>query len=618
MPERLGDAPAAVYVLTSEDIMRSGATSIPEALRLVPGVQVSRGSPSGWAISIRGFNSALANKLLVLIDGRTVYDPLFSGVYWDVQDTALEDIDRIEVIRGPGASQWGANAVNGVINIITKKAADTRGLLLSVTGGNQEQPVVTARYGGDAGANTHWRVYGKYLNRPGGNTLAGLDAQNEWAAWRGGFRVDIDPNARGDSFTLQGDIYHSENGQLRSVPQLTKPYAVVNEENITAEGGNVLGRWTRQIGGDSNISVQSYFDATSRDQLTLKDRRNTFDVDAQYELPMLDRHKITMGLGYRYTTDRLSATPIIASAKSRLSEELFSGFVQDKITLDPERWFLTIGSKFEQNDFTGFEIQPSVRLQWQGDGESAWASVSRAVRTPSELESDFRILTGVIPPGILPVPISVELIPSPNFKSEELIAYEVGYRRQWTSSVLTDLTAFYNDYDNLSTLSLQAPSLGSNPLHAILPIAITNLTKAKTYGFEAVANWRAQEHLNFSAAYSVLQMNLDGPPSNLAIASEAAEKQSPQQQFNLRSQWDIDERLALDTTLYYVAPLPGYQVNAYWRLDARLGWRLTDQLQFDLVGQNLLMDSHREFGAPTDVNATRIGRSVYGRLTWRH
>jgi iron complex outermembrane receptor protein len=247
----------------------------------------------------------------------------------------------------------------------------------------------------------------------------------------------------------------------------------------------------------------------------------------------------------------------------------------------------------------------------------AWASVSRAVRSPSELENDFRILSGVIPPGVLPVPISVELVPSPNFKSEVLIAYEIGYRRQWTSSVLTDLTAFYNDYDRLSTLSLQPFSVAPNPLHVVLPIAITNLTKAKTYGFEAVANWRALDHLNFSAAYSVLQMELDGPPSNVAIASEAAERQSPQQQFNIRSQWDIDERLALDTTLYYVAPLPGFQVNAYWRLDARASWRLTDQLQFDLVGQNLLMDSHREFGAPIDVNATRIPRSIFGRLTWR-
>jgi iron complex outermembrane receptor protein len=620
MPERLGVAPAAVYVLTSEDIMRSGATSIPEALRLVPGVQVARVNTGGWAISVRGFDSALANKLLVLMDGRAVYDPLFSGVYWDVQDTPLEDIERIEVIRGPGASQWGANAVDGVINIITKKASETKGVLVSVTAGNREQPVVTARFGGDAGTNAHWRIYGKYLNRPSSETLTGLDAQDQWAAWRGGFRVDWDPNARGDTFTLQGDIYRSTDGDLRSVPQVTAPYAVVQEENIVASGGNILGRWSRQIGMDSAVSVQAYYDTTSRDQIPLHDLRNTLDVDAQYELPQIGPHKVTLGGAYRYTHDKLTFTPVIDSANPALSENLFSGFLQDKITLDPERWYLTIGSKFEHNDFTGFEVQPTARLQWQADdGQMAWASVSRAVRTPSELENDLHVMTGVIPPStLLPFPVSVELFPSPQFESEELIAYEAGYRRQWTPTVLTDLTAFFNDYDNLATLSLQAPALGGTPpSYVILPLLTTNKTRANSYGFEAVANWRALNNLNFSAAYSVLQMQLSGPPPSEAIASEAAETQYPEQQFNIRSQWDIDERFAFDTTLYYVSRLPAYFVNAYWRLDMRLGWHVTSNLQFDLVAQDLLQDSHREFNAPTDVNAARIGRSIYGRFVWR-
>ncbi len=617
IPERLGDAAAAIYVLTSEDIVRSGATSIPEVLRLVPGVQVARINTSSWAISVRGFNSSTANKLLVLIDGRAVYDPLFSGVYWDVQDTALADIERIEVIRGPGASVWGANAVNGVINIITKKASDTRGALFSAIAGNQERAIFTARYGGDAGNSVHWRVYGKYLDRSSQQTLAGADAQDAWTAWRGGFRVDSDPSKAGDAFTLQGDIYRSDSGQISLAPQLTPPYAVVQKNNILAQGGNLLGRWSRELAGDSHITVQTYLDVTQRSQLVLKDQRTTFDFDAQYVLPSLDRHKLIAGLGYRYSVDDLTATPLITFVKPSQRQQLFSGFLQDEITLEPEHWFFTLGSKFEHNYYTGFEIQPTARLRWRIDeGQTAWASVSRAVRTPSELERNLDLLAGVIPPIGSGLPTSFELIPNPGFESEELIAYEVGYRRQWTRSMLTDFSAFYNDYDKLLSATMLPQQLLSNPPHNNIPLALTNFGAAKTYGFEAVVNWRAEEHLNFSAGYSFLKIDIHDPPSALALSSKAVAQQSPQQQFNLRSQWDIDDRIALDTTLYYVAPLPAYKINAYWRLDARIGWALTDKLQIDLVGQNLLIDSHREFGAPTSISSTRIGRSIFGRLTW--
>jgi iron complex outermembrane receptor protein len=615
--EKLRDAPAAVYVLTNEDIARSGATSIPEALRLVPGVQAARVNSAGWAISVRGFNGPLTNKLLVLIDGREVYDPLFSGVYWDVQDTALEDIDRIEVIRGPGASLWGANAVNGVINIITKSAADTQGALVSGIVGSQDHTILTARFGGDAGNKFHWRVYGKYSDRGPFDTLAGADAQDEWKAARGGFRADWQASAV-DSFTLQGDLYRSDEGQFRSVPSLTAPYASVQHEDISADGANLLGRWSRALGDDSRLTVQSYVDYTTRRQLTLEDHRSTVDIDSQYELPTLDTHKVTLGIGYRYSADSLTATPIITFAEATRGDQRFSGFVQDKITLDPEHLFLTLGSKFEHNDYTGFEIQPTGRLQWQDNAQVIWGAISRAVRTPSRLENDLNVLTGVIPPGgALPLPVAVELTPSPNFDSEKLIAYELGYRRQWSDSVIMDVAVFYNDYDSLSTLSLLPPLVAFNPLHLILPIGITNLTTAKTDGVEAVFNWRAREHLNFSAAYSFVEMQLDGPPSNQAIAAEAAERQSPRNQFTLRSQWDVRSDLSFDTTLYYVDAIGGYVVPAYWRLDARLGWRLADSLEFDVVGQNLTDDWHREWNLATDANATRIGRAIYGKLVWR-
>lgn len=611
--EKLRDAPAAVYVLTSEDILRSGATSIPEALRLVPGVQVARGNSSSWAISVRGLNSAIANKLLVLIDGREVYDALFSGVYWDIQDTPLEDIERIEVIRGPGASLWGANAVNGVINIITKKASHTQGTLVSVAAGNQERALVTGRFGAQAGEDAHWRVYGKYLDRASQNTLSGADAEDEWRAWRGGFRADWDANSQGDSFTLQGDIYSSDSGKFRIVPQLAAPYAVFRKDDVSAQGGNVLGRWNRDLDNGSSLTVQTYLDVTSRQQLTLANDRTAFDLDVQYDLPAFGAHEIIAGTRYRYSLEELTASPTIALVKATRHDQLISGFVQDKITLAPERWFLTVGSKFEHNAYSGFEVQPSARLQWLGDGQMAWGAISRAVRTPSLFEHNLNILAGVIPP----VPTSVELRASENFKSEELVAYELGYRRQWTPMLLMDVSAFYNAYDKLATFSWLPNEVVISPPHLVIPIATTNLTNGETYGFELVLNWRAEDNLNFSASYSFLEIELHGPPSSQAISSEAAERLSPQNQFNLRAQWDITDSVAFDTTLHYVDSLPGYRIDPYWRLDARLGWRVTDGLQFEVVGQNLFDDANREFGSATDVGATEIQRSVYGRLTWR-
>jgi iron complex outermembrane receptor protein len=611
--ERLRDAAAAIYVLTNEDIMRSGATSIPEVLRLVPGVQVARSNNSSWAISVRGLNSAIANKLLVLIDGREVYDALFSGVYWDIQDTALEDIERIEVIRGPGATLWGANAVNGVINIITKSAAHTQGALVSVVGGNQDRALVTGRFGAAAGDGAHWRVYGKYLDRAAQETLSGADAEDEWRAWRGGFRADWDADAGGDSFTLQGDIYDSRSGKIGSVPQLTAPYSVTVEQSITAQGGNLLGRWNRDLNNGSSLAVQAYVDLTSRQQSALDNDRKVFDAEIQYDLPAWGAHDLIAGAHYRYSNEKLTASPIVTFDEATRRDQLISGFVQDKITLDPARWFLTLGTKVEHNDYSGFEIQPSARLQWLDDGQMAWGSISRAVRTPSLLEHDLDIIAAVLPPGPpLFVPISYELVPSKNFDSEELVAYELGYRRQWAPGLLMDASTFYNDYDKLATYTLVPGHFASPPLHYVVPFVTTNMTRGHTYGFELVFNWRAEDNLNFSAAYGFLEIAMHGP-----LGAKAAEGQSPQQQFNVRAQWDVSDKLAFDTTLYYVDALPAFGIDAHWRVDTRLGWRVTDALQFEIVGQDLFDDTHREFGAANSPSSTEIERGVYGRLTWR-
>jgi iron complex outermembrane receptor protein len=615
-PEEVWDAPTAIYVISASDIERAGARSIPEALRLAPGVDVARINSSGWAISIRGFNSALANKLLVLIDGRESYDPLFSGVYWDVQDTAIEDIDRIEVIRGPGASLWGANAVNGVINIITKRAADTQGPMASATVGTAEQGV-TARYGGAFGTASHWRVYGRAFDRDSSESLSGGDDNSEWQALRGGFRADLSLDNRNE-LTLQGDIYHSETGQLRVVPSLSAPFVSLQQETITAEGGNVLARWTHEMSGDSRLIAQTYVDLTQREQAFLEDQRTTFDLDIQYDFPSLGAHDVIAGVRYRNTSDEVTEGEVITSEDDTHRSQLLSAFVQDQITLSPA-WRLTVGSKLDDSDFTGFEIQPSARLQWMGNGQMAWAAVSRAVRSPSELERQFNILFAAGPPIVpMTVATTVELVPSPQFDSEVLIAYELGYRRQWTPDLAMDIALFHNEYDGLSTLTPLPARLALDPARFVLiPIAITNSTSAHTDGAEILVDWRVRDDLNISTSYTFLNIDMDGPPAPLAVDSEIAEGQSPRNQASVRVRWDATDRLAVDGTVYYVDSLPAFQIDSYVRLDLRVAWRLNDHVQFEMVGQNLLDDTHREFGAPTDANAAVIERSIFGRLTWR-
>jgi len=621
-PEKLKDAPAAIFVLTSEDIIRSGATSVPEALRLVPGVQVAQINANSWAVSVRGFNSALADKLLVLVDGRTVYDPLFSGVHWDAQDMVLEDIDRIEVIRGPGASLWGANAVNGVINIITKKAQDTQGNLMSATAGNQERGTVEERYGGAIGENGqdgYYRIYGKYRSMNDDETPMGADAHDAMTEQRAGFRTDLNGGNQ-NSYTVQGDVFDNNSSDFRALPLLAAPYALTDLEALNDKGANVLGRWTRALSDDSHLMVQSYVDYEAQEQAIIRDRRTTFDLETQYDLPAIAWNKITMGTDYRYSADNLEGSSSFVSFPSAYEgTQLFSGFVQDKITLDP-KWHLTLGTKVEHNDYTGFEVEPDARLQWQpDDSQMAWAAVSRAVRTPSRLEHDLTIDESTIPPShAIPLPVELLLQADPNFTSEDLVAYELGYRRQITPTSSVDVAVFYNDYSNLSTDSLLAPGLGISPLHFILPFEFTNDTSGETHGVEITGDWRATKSFKLSASYSLLMIDLHGPSSVSAISSQAADTQSPSNQFNVAARWDVTHDVAWDTTLYYVDSLPGFDVDTYWRLDTRASWRIFNGLEASLVGQNLLQAQHLEFSGPTAIGAAEIPRSILGNITWRY
>lgn len=605
--ETVADAAVAISVVSNEDIQRSGVTTIADALRMVPGVQVARSDSNSWAISIRGFNSTLANKLLVLIDGRTIYNPVFGGVLWEAYDLLLEDIERIEVIRGPGGTLWGANAVNGVINIITKKAQDTQDNLATVIYGNEETGTLSARHGGKLGDAGAYRAYVRAFQRDSSQKPTDENTYDEWDGFRTGFRADWD-----NRFTLQGDAYQTKAQQLRPHHSLVVPFTVIEQQTIKYEGAHVQGRWTDIREDGSQWSIQSYIDWAKRDEpFNFIDDRMTYDLDMQYNWVPLKSHEIITGAGYRFLTDDEVGDNNTSFSPQQRRNNLYSIFIQDKITLAPQSWFLTLGSKFEHNDFSGLEIQPNIRTQWHiTNDQSIWAAVSHAVRTPTPIEED---LTSTLATAN---GVRVAFVPNNHFKSEELIAYEVGYRNQLTDTSSLDVATFYNDYENLTTTSIQAPLLvnnGVDPIHFLIPVMFTNNMKGKTSGFEAAFNWLPSSNVKVASQYTYLHMSLDA----LDPEQEGAEKIYPKHQAGINIFWNINNHWTLDTSVHYVDKIAAFELDAYVGLNVNLGRKLSENLYFNLVGQNITDPSHREFGSPADINMGEIERSIYGKLKWQ-
>src|SRR5438874_1148306 len=491
-PQRVADAAAAVFVITQEDIRRSGSASIPEALRMVPGLQVARIDENKWAIGSRGFNGRFDNKLLVLIDGRSVYTPLFSGVYWNVQDVMLEDVDRIEVIRGPGATLWGANAVNGVINIISKKAKDTQSAAVTAGAGTEERGSGSVRYGSKIG-NTSYRAYGKYFNWGPSEYPSGMTAHDGWDALRGGFRADWTP-AGANSLTLQGDIYRSRFDETLTVASLSAPYSNTFPNDGKYSGGNILGRWNH-TSERSSMSLQMYYDNTTiSDHSLFGDHQNILDLDFQHGFHVGDSQQFVWGLGYRSIRDKNDSSFTVSLQPNQVTLNQFSTFLQDEISLVDNRLQITLGSKFERNEFTGFEIEPNARLLWNlTPNQSIWTAVSRAVRTPALTEEGLRLNSQVIPPGTpfanpTPFPAVVAVFGSHQFNSEDLLAYELGYRVQATKNLSLDIATFYNNYSNLRTAEpggIYPEPLGSPaPTDIVIPFFAGNKMSGGTYGVE--------------------------------------------------------------------------------------------------------------------------------------
>ncbi len=616
--EELFDAPAAAYVITSEDLRRSGATSIPEALRMVPGLQVAHIDANKWAISSRGFNGWFANKLLVLIDGRSVYTPLYSGVYWDVQDTLLEDIDRIEVIRGPGATLWGANAVNGVINIITKQAKETQGTLASAGLGSEEKGF-GSRYGGKIGDDACFRIYAKYFNRDEFVDASGNDADDEWDMIRGGFRVDW-TLSENDSLTFQGDIYNGDENQTLTLSSfLSEPFVRTTKDDMQVAGGNVLTRWNRIFSDTSDISFQFYYDRSRRNEGVIDLTYDIFDFDCRHRFAIGKRQEVVWGIGYRYVRDEVDGTFSASITPDSREDNLFSAFIQEEISLFPDRLNLTIGSKFEHNGYTGFEIQPNIRLLWTPkDRHSIWAAVSRAVRTPSRAEHDMRtnLATGKNGRGDISL---MALLGNNDFDSEELIACELGYRLQPSNRLSLDLTLFYNDYDDLRTVEVELADrffeITPFPPHLVIPMQIENRMEGETYGFEIGANLKLTDAWRLFSGYSLLKLQLHKDSSSKDITAESAEGDGPEHSFQIRSYIDLPHALEFDSALYYVDNLTNQKIPSYTRLDVRLGWHPTDNFEISLSLENLLENRHSEFGQARGISPTEVERNVYGKIT---
>lgn len=624
--QKLSEVPSAIFVITQDDIRRSGATSIPEALRMAPGVEVARIGTDKWAISIRGFNGRFADKLQVLMDGRSVYNPLFAGVQWEQQDTLMEDIERIEVIRGPNAAVWGANAVNGVINIITKKAADTQGMLLSAGGGSFEHGFFGARYGGRINDDTHYRFYAKGFTRDNMNALSGGSANDAWHQGRGGFRLD---HTRGiDQFTVQSDVFYNAFGDRLNKADLSTPIIQAETARGHNEGGNIRLRWDRTISDQSAIMLQTYYDRVDYRLLTSSAfKAESFDIDFQHRFPLFDKHDLTWGANYRLYHNKVLNTELISFNPRLQTNHLASIFIRDEITLIPEHLRLTLGSRFDHNDFTGMEIQPNARLMLTPDERnSLWLAVSRAVRTPSRAENDIhfnaRTLTDV--PGLstlLPFPILTQLMGTPNFNSEKLIAYELGLRHQFSPQASLDVATFYNDYSQLRDLSAAALSFHAGfPPHLILPVLLTNRASGYTYGVETSADWRVNEKWRLQGNYSFIDMHIhsDSILRQFDPTTGSANTVSPQHQISARSHYDFSDRLQLNLWLRYVSRINFYRIPGYVTMDARLAYKPKRNIELFIVGQNLFSQNHREFVSDFIPSfPTYIPRGVYAGAEWR-
>lgn len=614
-PESLFDAAAAVTVITEEDIRRTGARSIPDVLRLVPGLAVAQIDSSRWEVGSRGFSDYFENKLLVLIDGRSMYTPLYAGVYWNSLDTILEDIERIEVIRGPGATVWGANAVNGVINIITKSSKDTTGAMVSVTYGTHDQPLVSARFGDTINSGTSYRVYAKGFKRAEFDDPSGGEAHDSWQSYRAGMRVDSQISTH-QSISVQGEFFKGDADLTSTLSgYLTPPFLRVSEETEDFKGGHFQVNFQHSFSETSVLDMTFYYDGYSRELVVAEENRDTLDLEMQHRFSPVEGHEVVWGGEVRWSQDDFDGTFFTSFSPDSKDFTLWSAFIQDDIELIDDLFWVTLGSKFEHNDFSGFEIQPSVRVRFKpSENHMFWGAISRAVRTPSRSEQDININLATFSP--MPGEISlIRLMGNRDFDSEELIAYELGYRWQMEDIFSFDLTTFYNDYDDLRAIDLGLPYLELIPLppHLIIPEYFDNDIEGESYGVELSTTWQVFSRMKVKGAYSWIDLDLDvTEASKFGTIGDGDDNNFPRHQFILTSYYDVMESLSLDGELYYVDEYENDGIDNYLRFDLQVTWKPTETLELSLGGENIFNSSHQE----AEVVGSNITSSDVPSIYW--
>lgn len=619
--ERLSRTAAAVYVLTADEIARSGCTNIPQLLRSVPGLQVAQIDGNQWAISSRGFAGAFSNKLLILIDGRSVYSPLFSGVFWDAQDVVLDDIERIEIIRGPGGSLWGANAVNGIINIIRKSAKDTVGGRVAGGIGSNEQGLGEFRLGRRVGDQSAIKLFGKYTHNGTTIDTAGEETGDDLEVVRGGVRYDL-TTANQTSLEVQSDVYSGQSGATYILPSSLPPYLTRKDDRTDIAGGDILAKLSKVMSATSEVSVQGYLDFVSRDDVRLDDNQTTFDLDFSHRFAYGARSSLTWGLGYRRVHSTLRGTQYVRVDPEERTDNLWTGFAQSDFAIVPERLSLTLGTKVEHNDYTGIEYQPSVRGWWSpASDQLVWAAVSRAVRTPSRIEHDGIVNWTVIPPNTEqnpgPLPVFLRFTGSDSFDSEELISYEIGHRTTLADRVSSDLAIFYNDYSNLLSGRNGQPIFNPlTPTFVVVPITPGNGMEGKTYGFEWAVDWIPAEGMALRAAYSRLKIDLNPKTDSDTSSASEANAGSPEHQLAASLSYDDGRRFGGRVLLRYVDHLTSQNIDHYWTLDVRAGLTIRKGIELSVVGQNLLKDHQTEFITRLGTVASQINRGVLTTLSW--
>jgi iron complex outermembrane recepter protein len=617
--QTLSRAASAIFVITPDAILRSGATNIPDLLRMVPGLDVAQINANTWAVSVRGFNARFSNELLVLMDGRTVYTPTFGGVFWDVLDLPLGNVEKIEVIRGPGGSIWGANAVNGVINIITRKTSETHGGLLVAGDGNVDQGFGTIQYGGRAGKSTDYRVYTKYLNQGQFPSPIGADGADGWRMLRGGFRSDSVLSSQ-DTLMFQGDLYSAREGTPTSEFVLIPAPASENVELlVNVSGGFLQGVWSHKLSPHSETSLQLSYDVYQRND-QLREGRKTFDLDFQHNFSRWTRQNIVWGLTYRYSASQSDGILGISLVPADLSTQLFSSFIQDEIAIVPDRLFLTVGAKLEHNYYTGFGAMPSARVVWiPAQRRTLWAAISKTERTPAETDAALRAPAGEFPgPGGIPGLLT--LFGNPHIDNEESVDYEMGYRTMVSQQFSIDFTAYYNDYSHQETSEPSTPFLVNTPSpHLVLPLVFENLMHGETHGMEIAVNWKAADRWTLSPGYAFEQIHMHlAPTSQDTTSVSGAQGSSPFNAAQLRSHLALARGLVWDTSAYFVGRLTDPREPSYIMLDTGLSWALGERIGLSLVGQNLLKARHEEFVDSTgSTMTTLIQRGIYAKLEWR-